>query len=489
MDDREVVAAIAAGNPAGMAALYDKYAAGLYDYCHWILPRQTDAAEALRDALVSVATTPEDLPEAPEELRPWLYSVARGECLRRRGNRLAAEEAARPGQDRRAEPNDATITFRAVDQPAQPTDAPMPIDATVPFRALTQPAGQAPQPADATVIFPAITQAANAADGATDRDDASWQAELRTLIRPILAELKPREREVIELHLRHDLSDADLAIALGTSWSHAHALSARACGRLEKALGALLVARTGREACPALAELLTDGDGHLTQETRELVDGHIDKCESCAGHRQGALRPAALSSLLPLAPLPAGLREQVLRRSSPGTSAALDDQQRTTRRARFGRRARPAEATRPPRRSILGAHPGPAVAALVVVAWVVAAVSVTILTFVGLHPARALPTQPDAGRSSGSAKAATAPAVVSSSAIAKPSPTLSSHRTVTPPPVQSSPAFVPPPSSSPSRSPRPSRSPSKSPSPSPSPSPSASPSPSPSPSLSPSPTG
>src|SRR5271166_4591495 len=47
--DREVAAAIAAGDPAGIALAYDRHAAALYGYCHWILHDPAGAAEALRD--------------------------------------------------------------------------------------------------------------------------------------------------------------------------------------------------------------------------------------------------------------------------------------------------------------------------------------------------------------------------------------------------------------------------------------------------------
>src|SRR5215469_11412341 len=89
MDDRQVVAAIAAGSPQGIAVAYDKYAAALYDYCRWMLPWPADAAGALRDTFVA-ATTPGSLPEA-HDLRAWLYSVARQECLRRLSERPTAD--------------------------------------------------------------------------------------------------------------------------------------------------------------------------------------------------------------------------------------------------------------------------------------------------------------------------------------------------------------------------------------------------------------
>jgi hypothetical protein len=68
----------------------------------------------------------------------------------------------------------------------------------------------------------------------------------------------------------------------------------------------------GREACSVVGELLADWDGQLTEQTRDLVVWHIEQCQTCANHGLGALRPTALSGLLPLAPLPQELREQVM---------------------------------------------------------------------------------------------------------------------------------------------------------------------------------
>jgi hypothetical protein len=47
MDDCEIIAAIAAGDPAGLSAVYGKYAAGLYGYCRWMLLEPVLAADAL----------------------------------------------------------------------------------------------------------------------------------------------------------------------------------------------------------------------------------------------------------------------------------------------------------------------------------------------------------------------------------------------------------------------------------------------------------
>ena len=403
MDDREVVAAIAAGDPAGIAVAYDRYAAGLYGYCHWMLRQAGDPAEAVRETFV-VATTLGDLPEAPK-LRPWLYAVARNECLRGPGAAPANPGHQTDGADHAAHPADQ------VDEQAEVTD---------------------PE-----------------------------QAELQRLVQAVLAELEPDEREVIELSLRHDLYDSDLATALSLSWSEAYTLTSRARSRLEKDLGALLVARSRREDCPELATLLADWDGEPTEQTRDLVGEHIEHCGICAGYRRGALRPAALSGLEPLAVPPAGLRDEVMKLCSPTTPE-------TPMYRRSTERVRPAsfsEAIGAMRWDNIRSNPGAAIAGAAAVLWVAAAVIVTLLTLADPHSARTLAAGPSR----------------SASASALPSPTSSPSTPVLAPAVGRSqlPAGGSVPSSA-----LPSRSPSPKPSKSPSPSPSRSSSPSPSPSKS-----
>ena len=419
MDDREVVAAIAARDPAGIAVAYDRYAPHLYGYCHWMLRQPADAAEAVKNTFVITSATLGDFPEVLK-LRPWLYAVARNECLRR------LRQKAPGGRDE--------------------------VDA----------AGQS-------------------AIEAADVSDDPGQTELRTLIRGILVELKPREREVIELCLSHHLNDADLAATLGMSWSRAHALATRAQGRLEKALDTLLITRTGREACPALDKLLTGGEGQLTEQMRKLVGGHIEQCEICGDRKRAALRPAALAGLLSqAAALPPGLRAQVLELCSSTTRDAVAYRRRLARRAESMWPARFSQAMWLIRPGSIRIRPRAATANVALVVWVVAvwAAGLTLLIFAGHHPSP--PLAPRAAvrslPSSTSSPAATTAPTPSASAAAKPSPSVRPSPTYIPPPVL--------PSVSPTVRPKPSKSPSPKPSKSPSPSPSKSPSPSPSPSSS-----
>jgi RNA polymerase sigma factor (sigma-70 family) len=523
--DRGVVAAITAGDPAGIAMAYDRYAAALYGYCHWMLRDSAAAAASLQDTFVIAAATLSDLSE-PAKLRPWLFALARNQCRRRVRSvpetrdeeadaaNQRADEVGRPADgltdatmtfraiggraDVVHESADTTMTFRAVGRRAgvvhESADATMTfrpvgrsVDATMMFRAV----GQLP---DATMPFRVVSEPTDATDGPTYDNGYLGQAELRALIRSSLADLKPREREVIELSFRYDLYDNDLAIALGVSSSRAHALATRASGRLEKALGAMRTALAGREACPVVGELLADWDGQLTEQTRDLVAWHIEQCYTCANRGQGTLRPTALSGLLPLAPLPPELRKQVLSRCFSTDEDAVAYRRRVVRRAESTLFVPFSLAIRRWGWNSIRANPGPAIATTAVAVWVAAAVSVLLLTFAGSHVAHAQAPQPTgshavqtpaAGPSVEASlhSAATAPATTTApvSSAARPSSPVSQPSAYVSP-LQ--PSFSPSPSPSKSPSPKPSKSPSPKPSKSPSPSSSSSRSTSPSPSAS-----
>ena len=411
--DREVVAAITAGGQAGIAMAYDRYAEALYDYCHWMLHDSADAAGALKDTFVIVAATPSNLSE-PSKLRPWLFALARNECRHRirPASAVRDDEADAAGQSAGAgeDPSDATVQFRAISQPADPI---------MPFRLISQP---------------------TYGPGHVNGDQG--HAELRSLIHSILAGLKPREREVIELSFRHDLYDNNLALALGVSQSRAHALASRARGRLEEALGALHIALTGREACPALGELLAHWDGRLTEQTRDLVVWHIGECQTCAHHGWGAMRPASFSRLLPLAPPSLELREQVLSLCTSTADDAVAYRRRVARRAEWIWVTRFSQAIRQVNWNRIRANRGLAIAAAAVALWVVAAVSVTMLTFAGSrvagaqthgsHAAHAQATRTSVATYSRNPAAATITAPAS--AAARPSPTVTQSSAYVPTP-------------------------------------------------------
>ena len=260
--DREVVAAITAEDPAGIAKAYDRYAAALYGYCHWKLQDLAGAAGALQDTFVIAAVTLSNLSE-PSSLRPRLFALARNECQRRIRSTSAGRDEEADAADQQADamglpteamglpteamglpteamglPSDATIQFPVVGGPSDATiqfpAVSEPPDATIQFPAVSEPSDatiQFPvlgQPFDATIPFRVVSRPADARNGPAHINGDQGQAELRNLVDSILAGLKPREREVIELSFRYDLHDNDLAIALGVSLSRAQALASRA---------------------------------------------------------------------------------------------------------------------------------------------------------------------------------------------------------------------------------------------------------------------
>ena len=87
MQDRELVAAIVAGDPDGLAEAYDRYAAPLYTYCRFMLPDPHPpggAADAVADTFIIATAKLQGLRD-PDQLGSWLHAVARNECLRRLG--------------------------------------------------------------------------------------------------------------------------------------------------------------------------------------------------------------------------------------------------------------------------------------------------------------------------------------------------------------------------------------------------------------------
>jgi RNA polymerase sigma factor (sigma-70 family) len=236
VQDAQLVGAIVEGDRQGWAELYQRYANPLYTYCVAQLQDRDAAADVLHDTLIVAAERVSQLRD-PDRLRPWLYAIARNECLRRRRShrRLVALEEA----------------------------------------------GDVPEPGE-------------------DVDTGLRLDETRRLVRDAVAGLNPNEREVLELAGTHGLSGPELALALGVSANHANALLSRARQQFEKSLSALIIARTGRESCAVLDDLLHGWDGELTPLLRKRIARHIENCQTCGENKKRRVNAKALLALLPL---------------------------------------------------------------------------------------------------------------------------------------------------------------------------------------------
>ncbi len=150
-----------------------------------------------------------------------------------------------------------------------------------------------------------------AAEG-TDPAVAVASRELQQLVFDAAAGLQPRDRELLELHLREGLEGQELADVLGVEVSHLHVLMSRMRTRMEKAMGSLLVARLGRDDCEELQRLLAGWDGAFSLQVRSKVSRHIEGCDTCQRTRGAVLAPSSLAAAMPVLAAPATLRELTL---------------------------------------------------------------------------------------------------------------------------------------------------------------------------------
>lgn len=247
-NDGELVTAFRAGDQAAFAAIYDRYAHRIYSYCLTMLRNPDDAADAAHDAFVKAATRLDQLND-PHKLRPWLFAIARN-------------EARAEGRQRARVTPEEDLSESLIDDP--------------------------------------------------DMAMGAKQAELRTLVWQAVDGLGERDQELMALHLTEGLEGEDLAEAMGVDMSHLHVLVSRMKSRVEKALGALLIARLGSDECDELETVLGDWDGRYDPNVRARVTRHVGGCEVCQERRAVLMAPANVLPGVMVLAAPPSLRERVM---------------------------------------------------------------------------------------------------------------------------------------------------------------------------------
>ena len=250
--DGDLVRSMLAGDQSAFAAIYDRYADRLFDFCLGMLKDRDGAADCVQDVFVTAATRLGQLHDA-DRLKSWLYAIARNEAL-------------------------ARIRARRREQSSE----------SVPETPSTEPGPEA----------------------------MAARSELADLITEACGGLSDRDQVVLELVYRHGLDGVELADALGVTHHNAHTLMGRLRENVERSLGALLVCRgtrSGVNECPELAGLLANWDGQFTVLMRKRVARHIDDCPVCEADRRLKVNPVALLGGAPLfVSAPAGLRQPTL---------------------------------------------------------------------------------------------------------------------------------------------------------------------------------
>lgn len=253
LPDADLVTGVLAGDRLAFAGVYERYADRLHDFAYSMLRNREEAADCVADSFVVMAEKLAQLRDR-SRLRPWLYSVVRNECLRTL--RARAREA-----------HDDEWLDAMPDQGSGPED----------------------QVADAEVT-----------------------EELQALVWSAVEGLNDRDRALIDLHLRQGLEGAELAAAMDVTPANAYVMLSRARDQVERALGALLVARRGSDDCDELALVLRGWDGTFSPLVRKRVARHIHGCEECAGRRRRMVSPLVLLAGVPAFAAPPALRDRVL---------------------------------------------------------------------------------------------------------------------------------------------------------------------------------
>lgn len=250
------------GDTSALAVMFDRFGPGLYDTAAAMTRDRHDAADLVQDVFVTAAERLGQLRE-PDRLKAWMYAILRNEVYRRTKKRS------------RVRPTD----FGSPDVPEMAA----PVDPH----------------ADAEMVA---------------------YGELAELVRAAAGGLDERDQLMLELSVRQGLQGADLAAAMGVTPEQSYTLVHRMRERVERALGALVVARAGRRDCPELTDILGAWNGEFTILIRKRVARHVDACDTCTRTRAKAA-PIALLGAAPAMAMPVGLRERVLGAASSSTTA------------------------------------------------------------------------------------------------------------------------------------------------------------------------
>ncbi|MEO6472220.1 MAG: sigma-70 family RNA polymerase sigma factor [Aeromicrobium sp.] len=248
--DAELVAGVLAADRDAFALVYDRYGPRLYDFAYSMLRHTEDAQDAVADSFVIVAERLNQLRD-PDRLRPWLYAIVRSQCLRK----LKARKR---------------ISFGDDEQLMQMPDNDM------------------------------------------TPDQAAEQSAMQKIVWDAAAGLADRDRAILDLHLRQGLEGAELGEAMGVTAANAYVMLNRLRAQVDRSLGALLIARMGRDDCEELDELLADWDGTFSPLIRKRVARHVDDCKVCSRRRKKFVSPWMLLASVPLFAAPLSLRDRVV---------------------------------------------------------------------------------------------------------------------------------------------------------------------------------
>lgn len=244
LDDAELAQRAGNGDADAFADLFERWFDRAFDVAWHIVRNRDTAAEVTQEAFAVAWHQIPNLRQ-PASFGGWLLRIARNKGL----SRLARDQRTRPVGDEAIETLDAARR--------SPTSS----------------------------LDPVIDQ---------ERDDLVWAASVV---------LGPDDASLLNLHLRHELSVAELAGELGIQANAVHQRLFRLKRRLGDAIGAWILWHSGRPSCARLRGELGDMDAGATGFTRPTaatIVNHARACADCEQNRRTQLSPEALFCSVPI---------------------------------------------------------------------------------------------------------------------------------------------------------------------------------------------
>lgn len=278
LTDRELAIAAANGDSRGLAALYDRYFPGVYDFAMRTVLDPDLTADVVEQTFTEAARglRPETV---PENVRVWLYGIA---------FRKATDAATQGPRAKGGPPQGSGVSSLAEIDPAASPEL-----------------------------------------QAVRRDE-----ELRQLVWQSAAELNARDYALLDLNLRRGLDAGDVAAAVGIGADSAQATLTTVGNSFEQAVTAPLLVRRGRRDCHELAGLLDRSTAPETSaEVHQAVLAHAQTCSRCQATRSGYLAPPAVLAGFAAVPAAGGLKEVIW----GNVAAAISTAAVTPAEARRGR--------------------------------------------------------------------------------------------------------------------------------------------------------
>ncbi len=251
LSDTELVLAARGDDGEAFGQLFDRWFSSSWNVARTIVGHDDLAADVAQDALLTAWQRLDQL-ENPDAFCGWLLRITRNRAL----NRLEKEQRSRATDD------DVVSGLRDQGLP-DPTGAERPLGP-------------------------------DSISEVRDRQELVWAA---------AAALGERDASLLDLHLRHGLSPAELAEELQVEANNAHQLLYRLRTKLGEAIGSYLLWRNGRPLCDGLAKAVS-GDVAFNRSVAGSVAKHQASCQHCSKRRESLIDPSTLFAGVPLGLVP-----------------------------------------------------------------------------------------------------------------------------------------------------------------------------------------